>query len=159
MCVCVCVCGHVELCLAGRGLTSRTPVSVGRNHGDTSPPILRSVFESELKLGGGFTSTGAQREQIQEAVCLHTHSPVCVNARTHTYTQQHAHARTHTHWIPLTVNTKRLLIFLAIFCVSLSPSRLQNSYTASQRTNQDLEEKLHALVTFDPFLVLSLFDH
>lgn len=25
--------------------------------------------------------------------------------------------------------------------------RLQNSYTASQRTNQDLEEKLHALVT------------
>lgn len=26
--------------------------------------------------------------------------------------------------------------------------RLQNSYTASQRANQDLEEKLHALVTF-----------
>lgn len=32
--------------------------------------------------------------------------------------------------------------------VSLSPCRLQNSYTASQRANQDLEEKLHALVTF-----------
>lgn len=26
--------------------------------------------------------------------------------------------------------------------------RLQNSYTASQRANQDLEEKLHSLVTF-----------
>ena len=26
--------------------------------------------------------------------------------------------------------------------------RLQNSYTASQRANQDLEEKLHALVSF-----------
>ncbi|XP_042337030.1 tight junction-associated protein 1-like [Plectropomus leopardus] len=26
--------------------------------------------------------------------------------------------------------------------------RLQNSYTASQRANQDLEEKLHALVIF-----------
>uniref|UniRef100_A0A4W4FQ21 Tight junction-associated protein 1 domain-containing protein n=1 Tax=Electrophorus electricus TaxID=8005 RepID=A0A4W4FQ21_ELEEL len=29
--------------------------------------------------------------------------------------------------------------------------RLQNSYTASQRANQDLEEKLHALVTFHLF--------
>lgn len=36
---------------------------------------------------------------------------------------------------------------LLILALSLSPTcRLQNSYTASQRANQDLEEKLHALV-------------
>lgn len=33
--------------------------------------------------------------------------------------------------------------------------RLQNSYTASQRANQDLEEKLHALVTFHLFQLSS----
>lgn len=30
----------------------------------------------------------------------------------------------------------------------MSLDRLQNSYTASQRTNQELEDKLHALVTW-----------
>lgn len=34
--------------------------------------------------------------------------------------------------------------------------RLQNSYTASQRANQDLEEKLHALVSSPP---TSTFSH
>ena len=32
-------------------------------------------------------------------------------------------------------------------CIQSCFCRLQNSYTASQRTNQDLEEKLHALVS------------
>lgn len=36
----------------------------------------------------------------------------------------------------------------ATLSLSLSLCRLQNSYTASQRANQDLEEKLHALVNF-----------
>ena len=31
-------------------------------------------------------------------------------------------------------------------CLVLSLFRLQNSYTASQRTNQELEDKLHTLV-------------
>ncbi|KAK1791484.1 hypothetical protein P4O66_013487 [Electrophorus voltai] len=35
--------------------------------------------------------------------------------------------------------------------------RLQNSYTASQRANQDLEEKLHALVTFHLFNFVDSF--